>query len=119
MPTKSIPELFGFEPVERRRVEASFDGGQMTSDGGALLLGRTARAIGLIDRFAGCFVDHRNPELIEHEIETLVGQRVYGIALGYEDLIDHDQLRHGCWRRWAASSRRGGRAARRWRARAR
>jgi hypothetical protein len=94
MQTECIPDLFGFEPVERRRVEASFDGGQMTSDGGALLLGRTARAIGLIDRFAGCFVDHRNPELIEHEIVTLVGQRVYGIALGYEDLIDHDQLRH-------------------------
>lgn len=94
MQTECIPDLFGFEPVERRRIEASFDGGQMTSDGGALLLGRTARAIGLIDRFAGCFVDHRNPELIEHEIVTLVGQRVYGIALGYEDLIDHDQLRH-------------------------
>jgi hypothetical protein len=60
MQTECIPDLFGFEPVERRRVEASFDGGQMTSDGGALLLGRTARAIGLIDRFAGCFVDHRN-----------------------------------------------------------
>jgi Transposase DDE domain group 1 len=94
MQTECIPDLFGFEPVGRRRVEASFDGGRMTSDGGALLLGRTARAIGLIDRFAGCFVDHRNPELIEHEIATLVGQRVYGIALGYEDLIDHDQLRH-------------------------
>ena len=94
MQTECIADLFGFEPVERRRVEASFDGGQMTSDGGALLLGRTARAIGLIDRFAGCFVDHRNPELIEHEIVTLVGQRIYGIALGYEDLIDHDQLRH-------------------------
>jgi hypothetical protein len=66
----------------------------MTSDAGALLLGRTARAIGLIDRFASCFADHRDPALIEHEIATLVGQRVYGIALGYEDLVDHDQLRH-------------------------
>jgi hypothetical protein len=94
MQTECIPDLFGFEAVERRRVEASFDGGRMTSDAGALLLGRTARAIGLIERFARCFVDHRAPELIEHEITTLVGQRVYGIALGYEDLIDHDQLRH-------------------------
>lgn len=94
MPTECIADLFGFEPVERRRVEASFDGGRLTSDAGALLLGRTARAIGLIDRFASCFSDHRNAVLIEHEIATLVGQRVYGIALGYEDLVDHDQLRH-------------------------
>jgi hypothetical protein len=66
----------------------------MTSDAGALLLGRAARAIGLIDRFASCFDDRRDPSLIEHEIATLVGQRVYGIAQGYEDLVDHDQLRH-------------------------
>jgi hypothetical protein len=75
-------------------VEAGFDGGAMTSDGGALLLGATDRAIGLIDRFAGCFKDRRRAELIEHEVRTLVGQRVVGIALGYEDLIDHDELRH-------------------------
>jgi hypothetical protein len=94
MPTECIADLFGFEAVDRRRVEAAFDGGRLTSDAGALLLSRTARAIGLIDRFAGCFADHRNPALIEHGIATLVGQRVYGIALGYEDLVDHDQLRH-------------------------
>ena len=94
MPTECIADLFGFEAVESRRVEASFDGGRMTSDAGALLLGRTARALGLIGRFARCFDDGRNPALIEHEITTLVGQRVYGIALGYEDLVDHDQLRH-------------------------
>jgi hypothetical protein len=94
MPTECIADLFGFEAVERRRVEASFDGGRMTSDAGALLLGRTARAVGLIERFAKCFDDGRNPALIEHGITTLVCQRVYGIALGYEDLVDHDQLRH-------------------------
>jgi hypothetical protein len=94
MPTECIADLFGFEAVERRRVEASFDGGRMTSDAGALLLGRTARAVGLIERFAKCFDDGRNPALIEHEMTTLVAQRVYGIALGYEDLVDHDQLRH-------------------------
>ena len=94
MPTECISDLFGFEAVEGRRVEAAFDGGRMTSDAGALLLGRTARALGLIDRFAQCFDDRRNPALIEHEVATLVGQRVYGIALGYEDLVDHDQLRH-------------------------
>ena len=94
MRTECIADLFGFEPVDRRRVEASFDGGRMTSDAGGLLLGMTARALGLIDRFGECFVDRRDPDLVEHEIATLVGQRVYGIALGYEDLVDHDQLRH-------------------------
>jgi hypothetical protein len=66
----------------------------MTSDAGALLLGATDRAIRLVDRFAECFADSRAAELIEHEVRTLVGQRVFGIALGYEDLVDHDQLRH-------------------------
>jgi hypothetical protein len=86
--------LFGFAAVERRDVVASFDGGAMTSDAGGLLLGATDRAIGLIERFAGCFVDSRCPELIEHEVGTLVGQRLFGLALGYEDLNDHDHLRH-------------------------
>jgi hypothetical protein len=86
--------LFGFAPVERRAVVASFDGGAITSDAGGLLLGATNRAIRLIDRFAGCFVDRRDQELIEHEVGTLVGQRVFGLALGYEDLNDHDHLRH-------------------------
>jgi hypothetical protein len=94
MPTECIPELFGFTPVEKRQVVASFDGGAMTSDAGALLLGATDRAVRLVDRFAACFRDDRVAELIEHEVRTLVGQRVFGIALGYEDLIDHDQLRH-------------------------
>lgn len=94
MPTECIPDLFGFEAVEKRRVEAGFDGGAITSDAGALLLGATDRVIGLIDRFAGCFEDRRRAELVEHEVRTLVGQRVMGIALGYEDLIDHDELRH-------------------------
>ncbi|WP_316980346.1 IS1380 family transposase [Shumkonia mesophila] len=94
MPTECTPDLFGFAPVEGRRVEAAFDGGTMTSDAGALLLGATDRAIGLIERFAACFDDGRRAELIEHEVRTLVGQRVIGIALGYEDLNDHDHLRH-------------------------
>jgi len=94
MRTECIADLFGFAPVEGRRVEASFDGGMITSDAGGLLLGSTDRAIGLIDRFAQCFADHRDPELIEHQVRTLVGQRVLGLALGYEDLNDHDHLRH-------------------------
>jgi hypothetical protein len=60
----------------------------MTSDAGALLLGATDRAIRLVDRFAECFADSRTPELIEHTVRTLVGQRVFALALGYEDLVD-------------------------------
>jgi hypothetical protein len=94
MPTECSADLFGFAPVEGREVVAAFDGGAITSDAGALLLGTTDRAIGLTDRLAACFHDVRRRELIEHEVVTLVGQRVFGIALGYEDLNDHDQLRH-------------------------
>ncbi|HUB14298.1 MAG TPA: IS1380 family transposase, partial [Acetobacteraceae bacterium] len=70
-----------------------FDGGAITSDAGALLLGQTDRAIRLIERFAACFTDRRTPELVEHPVKTLVMQRVFGIALGYEDLNDHDDIR--------------------------
>jgi hypothetical protein len=80
--------------VEGRRVVAGFDGGAITSDAGALLLGATDRAIGLVRRFTACFVDDRSPDRVEHDLETLVGQRVLALALGYEDLIDHDTLRH-------------------------
>ena len=94
MPTECTADSFEFAPVEGRQVVAAFDGGVITSDAGALLLGSTSRAIGLMERFAGCFHDARNQNLIEHEVVTLVGQRVFGIALGYEDLNDHDELRH-------------------------
>src|SRR6476659_2074205 len=94
MPTECSSEYFDFGTVEGRAVEAAFDGGLVSSDAGALLLGATDRAIGLIDRFAACFHDERREDLIEHEVVTLVGQRVFGIALGYEDLNDHDELRH-------------------------
>jgi hypothetical protein len=94
MTTDCNTNLFGFTEVEGREVVAAFDGGAITSDAGALLLGAADRAIGLINRFAGCFHDVRCPELTEHAVATLVGQRVFGIALGYEDLNDHDDLRH-------------------------
>ncbi len=94
MPTECSAEQFDFGIVEGRAVEAAFDAGLVTSDAGALLLGATDRAIGLVDRFAACFRDHRRRDLIEHAVTTLVGQRVFGIALGYEDLNDHDELRH-------------------------
>jgi hypothetical protein len=74
-------------------VIAAFDGGEVTSDAGALLLKRTDEAIGLLDRLAGCFIDRRSPQSIEHTVRTLVAQRVLGIAAGYEDLNDHDALR--------------------------
>jgi len=75
-------------------VVAAFDGGAITSNAGGLLLGGADRAIGMMKRFAACFHDERRAHLIEHEVETLVGQRVFAIALGYEDLNDHDKLRH-------------------------
>jgi len=73
---------------------AAFDGGAITSDAGGLLLAAADRAIKLTERVAGCFHDERRQDLIEHEVVTLLGQRVFGIALGYEDLNDHDELRH-------------------------
>lgn len=94
MQTECTSDLFGFSRVDKRKVVASFDGGAVTSDAGGLLLGATDRRIGLINRFAGCFRDHRRPDLIEHDVATLVAQRVFGLALGYEDLNDHDHLRH-------------------------
>ncbi len=94
MPTECTPEQYAFARVEGRQVIAGFDGGRMSSDAGALLLGRVDRTIKLVDRFAGCFTDRRRRDLIEHAVSTLVMQRVVGIALGYEDLNDHDELRH-------------------------
>jgi DDE family transposase len=94
MPTECSAERFDFGVVEGRVVDAAFDAGLVTSDAGGLLLGATDRAIDLVDRFAACFRDYRRQDLVEHAVATLIGQRVYGIALGYEDLNDHDQLRH-------------------------
>src|SRR5258707_4415764 len=94
MPTECSAESFDFGTVEGGAVEAAFDAGLVTSDAGALLLRATDRAIGMMDRLAACFHDERRQDLIEHDVATLVGQRVFAIALGYEDLNDHDELRH-------------------------
>ena len=94
MQAERIPDVFGFEAVKGRDVVAAFDGGAITSEAGGLLLGATERAIKLVDRLARCFVDRRSQAQVEHSVATLVGQRIFGIALGYEDLNDHETLRH-------------------------
>jgi len=94
MTTECNHTTFGFQPLGRRGVMARFDGGKITSDAGGLLLREAERATGILRQFATCFRDHRDPDLIEHTVEELVAQRVYGLCLGYEDLNDHDQLRH-------------------------
>ena len=83
-----------FPIVGSRQVVAAFDGGDISSDGGSLLLRKTEELTSIIRQFAKCFTDHRNPELIEHSLEHLLAQRIYALALGYEDLNDHDDLRH-------------------------
>ncbi len=85
MQNECSADRFGFAPVEGRKVVSGFDGGMITSDAGAVLLGETDRAIGLVERLAGCFVDARVPALIEHAAKTLVGQSVIGIALDATD----------------------------------
>jgi hypothetical protein len=94
MQTECIADNFGFEAVEGRAVVAAFGGGAITSDAGALLLGATDRAIGMVDRLASCFVDLRSQAHVEHSVATLVGQRIFAMALGYEDINDHETLRH-------------------------
>src|SRR5208282_4143648 len=94
MQTECSAERSVFGRVEGRPLVAAFDGGALTSDAGGLLLGAADRTIGLVWRLARCFRDVRDPRFIEHSVATLVGQRVFGIALGYEDLNDHDELRH-------------------------
>jgi len=92
--TECIQFRLAFASAGKREVVAEFNGGTISSDGGALLLRETNRRINLLGRFSQCFLDGRNPALIEHRIEEMLAQRVYGLALGYEDLNDHEQLRH-------------------------
>ncbi len=91
--TECTQTSFTFAHHGRRQVVARFDGGTITSDGGAMLLRQTEQRTGIVRQFAACFRDHRQPEQVEHSVRELVSQRVYGLALGYEDLNDHDQLR--------------------------
>src|SRR5712691_185243 len=84
---------FPFEAHFSRQVVAQFDGVEMTTDGGALLLRETDRKIGLLKRVVRCFTDARDPQRVEHELSEMLAQRIYGLALGYEDLNDHEELR--------------------------
>jgi hypothetical protein len=94
MTTECNQIVFGFHPQKRREIRAQFDGGAITSDGGGLLLREVEKRMGILHQFAACFTDYRNPDLIEHPVKQLVAQRVYGLALGYEDLNDHEELRN-------------------------
>ena len=94
MPTQCNTKPLEFEPHGRRRVVAAFDGGPITSDAGLLLLRQVDRHLSLSDQVAACFTDHRDPQRIQHSLRSLIAQRIFGIALGYEDLNDHDPLRH-------------------------
>src|SRR5439155_212740 len=91
--TDCTEEQLVFQELGGRQVVARFDGGRITSDAGILLLREVAERTGLLRRFAQCFTDYRDPELIEHTVEELVAQRVLALACGYEDLNDHDVLR--------------------------
>jgi len=91
--TECTQTSFGFHPLFRREVVAQFDGGDITSDAGGLLLREVDQRLNLTARLAACFSDYRRADRIEHGVEELVAQRIYGLALGYEDLNDHDQLR--------------------------
>lgn len=94
MQTECTTDSLAFQGVAGRAVVARFDGGTLTSDGGGVLLREVDRATDLLRRVAACFQDHRDAARVTHSVARLVRQRVYGLALGYEDLNDHDALRH-------------------------
>src|SRR5438445_6878786 len=89
--TECSQSQFPFEAHFSRQVMGRFDGSQLTTDGGGLLLRQADRKIGLLQRVTAC--DHRRRERVEHELHQMLAQRIYGLALGYEDLNDHEQLR--------------------------
>src|SRR5260370_18696130 len=94
MRTECNQFVFGFHPLKRREIRAEFNGGAISSDGGGLLLRGVEKRTGILRRFAACFPDYRHADLIEHTVDELVAQRVYGLAWGYEDLNDHEEVRN-------------------------
>lgn len=93
MPTQCIQSEMDFGSSGGRKLVGAFDGGAITSNGGSVLLAAADKRIGLAERLAGCFIDHRRADHVEHALDDLLRQRIFGIALGHEDLIDHDALR--------------------------
>jgi len=91
--TDCTQSTFGFQDIGRRKVTADFSGGYLSSDGGGLLLREVEGRMGLVKRLAGCFVDGRDQRFVEHQLDCLIAQRLFGVTLGYEDLNDHDRLR--------------------------
>ena len=108
MTTECTQEPFPFHPLNQREVRGQFDGGSITSDAGGLLLREVEKRTKIIGQFASCFSDYRDPELVEHGVAELVGQRIYGLALGYEDLNDHEELRRDPLGERAATGARSG-----------
>ena len=92
MQTECTKEYGSFQALGRREIVADFNGGTITSDGGALLLREVEQRTNILQRFSQCFTDYRDQSRIEHSVLSLVSQRVFGLALGYEDLNDHDHL---------------------------
>src|SRR5210317_1111910 len=92
MKTECTKKRYHFQALGRRDIVADFSGGTITSDGGGLLLREVEKRTNILERFAKCFIDHRDQKRIEHTVQELISQRVYGLALGYEDLNDHDDL---------------------------
>lgn len=94
MRTHCNQKTFDFQTENSRKIVAHFNGGNITSDAGGLLLQQAERITGIISQFAGCFTDHRDPDLSEFTAKELLAQRIFALALGYEDLNDHDELRN-------------------------
>jgi hypothetical protein len=92
--TQCAQQSFGFQEVGGREIVARFDGGRVTSDGGGIFLREIEGRFRFVEKFAGCFTDYRDQEKIEHSLVDLLKQRLFGLCLGYEDLNDHDWLRH-------------------------
>ena len=97
--TECNQSSFGFEAFGTREIVSKFDGGTISSDGGSLLLRQTDKRLNLLPRLAKCFLEGRNQDLVEHSVQQMVWQRIYGLALGYEDLNDLlDRSAAGQWR---------------------
>ena len=94
MSTQCTSEQLTFQGFDGAAVVADFNGGEITSDAGALLLAQAEKAAGIVGRLTGCFIDERNQDQVEHSLASMLAQRIFGICLGYEDINDHEQLRY-------------------------